>query len=108
MLQSVLMNTLINLLHRKELNSNLHHLGEGIRMATIARPVKGKKVAVDRIRFLRSLLLDMKEPRISGVFCVWGTATCGRKYSRKFSQLRNELPEPITSGNRIRFASSKS
>jgi len=34
-------------------------------MAIIAHPVKGKRAAVDRIRFDNTLLGDMKEPHIN-------------------------------------------
>jgi hypothetical protein len=60
-------------------------------MATIVRPAKGKKVVADRIRFDHTLLGDMKEPCISGVFCSWRKAASGRKQTFSMHSLSTFL-----------------
>jgi hypothetical protein len=91
--QLLLTDTLIDILHHQLITGTPHpgeailtgthnpaetiitgtkHAGETIRMATIVRLVKGRKVAVDQIRSSHTLLYDMEKPRISGVFFVWG------------------------------------
>jgi hypothetical protein len=58
-LQSLRTNTLIDITAPLELITNTYPLGKGILMATIALPVNGKKVAVDRISIWRSILQGM-------------------------------------------------
>jgi hypothetical protein len=47
-------------------------------MATIARPVKGKRVAVDRIRFDHTLLGYMRSPALAGFSLCTGKSGFGR------------------------------